>query len=176
MFLPEGMISSSERIFHVPENGVDPLEGRMFDSLFSSTDDMRFVDASSVCDSIEAAQTVRNNDRSRLEIPLAPLLYFVLAEALDLRKLDPLGLLIHVSFYGRQKRSFPACTASSFSRDAFATEIRIVNLNPSAESFHAAALKHDLHELVFDTPGSIVGNTELPGKLQRGNTVFILRQ
>jgi len=55
----------------------------MFDSLFSATDYMSFVDASSVCDSIEAAQTVGNDDSSRLEIPLAPLLYFVLAEALD---------------------------------------------------------------------------------------------
>ena len=48
MFLPKGMISSSERIFHIPENGVYPLEGRMRDSLFPATDDMRFVDASSV--------------------------------------------------------------------------------------------------------------------------------
>lgn len=84
MFLPEGMIGSSERIFHIPENGVYPFECRMFDSLFPATEDMMFVDTSRVCDSIEAGQPVGNKDISKLEVSLAPMFDFVLPEALDL--------------------------------------------------------------------------------------------
>ena len=143
MLLSKGMIGSSERIFYIPENGIYPLEGRMLDSLFSATDDMRFMDTSSVCDSIEASQSVGNDSGSRIEVPLAPMLDLVLTEALDLRKLDPLGFFIHVSFYGCQKGGFPSCTAPSFSGDTSAANIRIVNLNAAVEFFCATALKHD---------------------------------
>jgi hypothetical protein len=47
---------------------------------------MRFMDVAGVCDSIEAVQAIGNDSGSRIEISFAPMLDFVVVEALCFRK------------------------------------------------------------------------------------------
>jgi len=174
MLFVKGMISTLERILDIPENRVHPLEGGMFDGLFSATDHMRFMDASRVLHRVETRQPVGNNRGSGLEASDAPVFNFFQSEAFDLRKLDSLRLFIFVGFDGRDERRFPSRTATSLTAHAFSSDIGIVDLYSAPELFRHPALKHDLHEFVFDSPAGIAGNADLPGKLHRGNSVFTL--
>jgi len=44
--------------------------------------------------------------------------------------------------------------------------------NAAVESFRLTTFEHDLHQLMLDSPGGIIGNADMPGNLQCGNAVL----
>ena len=57
---------------------------------------------------------------------------------------------------------------------SFATEIGVIELDPSAECVLAVSLHHHLHQLVSDTPCGVVGDPQMAVQLHRRNALFVL--
>ena len=66
-------------------------------------------------------------------------------------------------------------TKTWFSRP-FAAQIGAINLDAATEPLSLVAIVHDLRHLVFELPGRVTSDTEIPRQLQCRETALTLGQ
>ena len=104
--------------------------------------------------------------RARLFDLLAP-------EAVDPAQLQAHRLALGRGLHGGDDRRLAGRAAAAFATGAFATEIGIVDLDPTGQAFARIPLHH-LHELVFELPGGVLGHTEAAAEFEAGDPTLAI--
>lgn len=78
-----------------------------------------------------------------------------------------------IGLHGGDKRELVLSAAPTLSRPLTA-QVGVIDLDAPGERLSLVAFVHDLQQLVFELPGRVVGDAELPGQLQCRDTALAL--
>jgi hypothetical protein len=174
MLVAKTMIRTFQRILHIAKDRVNPFEGRMVDGLLTATHCIRIMAASRIYNRFKTGVTIGDDHTTRAQMVHAPPLDFFVTEPFYFRQLNAKWLFIVSGLNGCNKGGFSSSTTASFSTHPFGTQVRVVNFDSTGDRFAAVALKHDLHDFMFNSPGGIIRNTHLAAQFQNGNSIFTL--
>jgi len=175
MLLPDSVVSSSDRVLDVAEQGVDPVELRIRHAGTTASGDVALVDAGDRVKGPETVETIADNVASGRNGLLAIATHLGQGKAAHTAKLNPHRVALAIGWYRSDKGEFMLGTTTSFSRP-FAAQIGVINLDAAAEPLSLVAVVHDLQHLVFGLPGRVISDTEIPRQLQCRETALTLGQ
>lgn len=105
-----------------------------------------------------------------------PALNFAVAETFDDIQVHRDGMVFLVQRHRRDKRRLVFRASPAFSSPDAHPPIDVIQLDDAGQRCTVIPLFHGLHDLVLETPGSVVGHTNLPLQGQGGQTGLGLRQ
>src|SRR5512147_1568604 len=136
----------------------------------------RLMRASRIRDTAEAAEAVADDGAGGIEATSGQCFDLLAPEALDPAQLQAHRLAVGRGLHGGDDRRLAGRAAAAFATGAFATEIGIVDLDPTGQAFARIPLHHHLHELVFELPGGVLGDTKAAAEFEAGDPALALRQ
>jgi len=175
MLTTDGVVGPGDRVLDVAEQGVDPVELRIRHAGTSTPGDVAFMDTGGGVKGSETPEAVTNDlapGRNRL---LGIATYLGKGKATHTAKLNTLRMAVVIGLHGSHKRELVISAAPALSRP-LAAQIGVIDLDASGEPLSLVALVHDLQQLVFELPGRVVADAELPGQLQRREAILALGQ
>ncbi len=70
-------------------------------------------------------------------------------------------MALFVDGHGRHKGCFVGRATATFTAPLLTALIHVIQLDDPGERLNIIAFHHHLHQLVFDAPGGVVGNSQL---------------
>lgn len=175
MLTPDSVVGSSDRVLDVAEQGVDPVELRIRHTGTAATGDVALVDAGGRVKGPETVEAIADNVASGRNGLLAIATHLGQSKAAHTAKLDPHRVALAIGLYRSDKGEFMLGTPTWFSRP-LAAQIGVINLDPAAEPLSLVMIVHDLQHLVFELPGRVISDTEVPRQLQCREAALTLGQ
>ena len=176
VFLADGPVGGGDGGLDVAERGVDPLEGGCPHRRAAGAGADRLMRASRIGDTAEASEAIADDGAGGIEAAPGQLFHLLAPEAVDPAQLQAHRLALGRGLHGDNDRRLAGRAAAAFATGAFATEIGIVDLDPTGQAFARIPLHHHLHELVFELPGGVLGHTEAAAECEAGDPALALRQ
>ena len=90
-------------------------------------------------------------------------------------KLNPHRMALAIGLNRSDKGECMLGTTTRFSRP-FAAQIGVINLDAAAEPLTFVVIVHDLQHLLFELPGRVISDTEIPRQLQCRKAALALGQ
>src|SRR5215213_2282038 len=169
------VVGAGDRRLDVAEGGVDPPERRPVRGLLAGAGRHRAVRTAGLLHRGPAGEAVANDGAAGGEVALRQLLDLLLAEALDHREPQPLGLPVGRGLDRGHDRRLPGGAPTALAARAFAAEVGVVDLDPSRELRLAGLARgHRPHQLVPHQPGRLPLDPEPPRELDRADPVLAL--
>src|SRR5258708_13323542 len=112
MLVTDSAVSAGNGALDVPEGGIDPLERGVQNGLAAGSGDNRLMDATSVADTGEAAQSVTDNGAGGIVITLRQRPDFATTEPLDPAQLQADRLTVFGGFDRPRERRFSTRTTA----------------------------------------------------------------
>ncbi len=105
-----------------------------------------------------------------------PTLDFTGTEAFDDVQVHGNRMMIFVQCHRRDKGRLVFRASPTFAAVMFAAPVNVIQLNDAGQWFAIIPLFHRLHDLVLETPGGVVGHTDVALQGQGRQAGFGLRQ
>src|SRR5512133_3606688 len=169
VFLADGPVGGGDGGLDVAERRVDPLEGGCQYRLAAGPGADRLMRASRIRDTAEASEAIADDGAGGIEAAPGQLFHLLAPEAVDPAQLQAHRLADGRGLHGDNDRRLAGSAAAALATGAFATEIGVVDLDPTGQAFARIPLHHHLHELVFELPGGVLGHTEAAAEFEAGD-------
>src|SRR5512132_1426688 len=132
--------------------------------------------ASRIRDTAEASEAIADDGAGGIEAAPDQLFHLLAPEAVDPAQLQAHRPALGRGLHGGGDRRLAGRAAAALATGAFATEIGIVDLDPTGQAFARIPLHHHLHELVVELPGGVLGHAEAAAEFEAGDPALALRQ
>ena len=168
------MVGAAQGVLDVAENRIHPSKLGALNSGSPAAHHHRLMNAARRGDAMKAGQPIGDDPSACTEVELRPGGDFGETEALHDGELHAQRVSLLVGLDGGDKGRLAGRTTTALAPTSFATEIGVIELDPSAECVLAVSLHHHLHQLVSDTPCGVVGDPQMAVQLHRRNALFVL--
>ena len=168
------MEGAAQGVLDGAENRIHPTKLEVLDSGSSAAHHHRLMNAARCGDAMKAGQPIGDDPSACAEVLLRPGGDFSETEALDEGELHAQRVSLLVGLDGCDKGRLAGRPTTALAPTSFATEIGVIEMDPSAECVFAVSLHHHPHQLVSDTPCGVVGDPQMAVQLHRRNALFCL--
>ncbi len=173
MLPADGMVSASDGVLDVAEQRVDPVELRVLDTGTPTPCEMAVMDVGGGVECSETPEAITDDQAPGRNGLLGVAAYPGEGEATHTAQLNTLRMALLIGLHGGNKRDLVLNAAPALSRP-FTAQGSIIDLDTSGERLALVTFVHDLQQLVFELPGSVVADAKLPGQLQRRDATLAL--
>jgi hypothetical protein len=133
------------------------------------------VRTSGIGDPMKAGQSVADHSAGGIETAQRETRNRLAGEPGHPAQFQPDRLAVFGRLDRRDKRGFARCAASALTAGALTAENRVVDLDPSFQTFAPVTLHHRLLKLVLEHPRRRLAHAEASAEFDRGNPLFALR-
>ena len=169
------MVVAGDGVLDVAQHGVDPVEGGNLRAGTATAGDVALMGVGRGIEGPETSQAIADHLTAGGDGGLGIAAQLGAGEAAHAAQLDALRMAVVIGLHRGDERELVLGAASALSRP-FAAQVGIIDLDAAGERLPLVTLVHDLQQLVLELPGGVVADAELPGQLQRRETILALGQ
>ena len=157
----DSVIAAVNRPFDIADHRINPRKSlQRYTRRAAPGDDSRMLTAR-FGHRRKAGQPIRNHEATGAQMALGPLGDRFGTKAVDDIHSHSHWMALFVDGHGRHKGCFVGRATAAFTAPLLTAPIHVIQLDDPGERLTIIAFHHHLHQLVFDAPGGVVGNSQL---------------
>ena len=168
------MAGTAQRALDIAENRVHPAKLGTLHARTSTADHHPLMGTARRSDAMKAGQPIAAHPSTGAQMLLCPSGDFGGAKSLDNSQLHAQRMPLLIGLHGGYERGLGRRPPPALAPASLATEISVIEFDPTGERELSVSLHHHLHQLVPDAPRRVVGDAEMAVQLHRRDPFLVL--